>query len=163
MKERKHTVPPATRGSMRFSHMAVGAAAASMSAAIMAIANRIAGRDLALKLAYSLRLGSGVLLSAVYGGLAALWLSLGGPTRWAAFSGFLSALGAGTLLWHFGRPYAWVVEAVLTGALGQGGSSYTGLVVLLMVILTMRWVAESVTAALELLFDRWMSAAHSGS
>lgn len=147
--------PSAHKPGRMVSHLFVSLVAAIMSAAIMVVVNHAAGRDIARKLARVLKLGNSALLSAGLGGLVALWLSQGGPNRWASFSGSLSAVGGGVLLWHIGRPYVWVIEAVLTGTFGEVGRSFTGVMGLLLLFLFMRWVAGAARAMLERTFRRW--------
>jgi hypothetical protein len=154
---------PAQKRGRRDSHLLVSLVAAIMSAGIMAIANLTAGRDIARKLAHALQVENSALLSACIGGLVALWLSLGGPKRWAAFSGSLFAVGGGILFWHFGRPYVWVIEVVLRGTFGEGGRPFTGAVGYLLLFLFMRRVAEAARSALKNTFCRWTAADRRGS
>lgn len=116
----------------------VGAAAGWLT---MAICNFVAGADRARDLANQLRLGSGIILAAILGGVAGAWLALGGRRRIAGLIGLILGVLAGWALWRMGTPYVWVIDVVLISAFGQGAQYLTGIVALAVLYVLIRWVA----------------------
>jgi hypothetical protein len=125
----------------------------------MAIANAITGRDLAGLLAATLGLGSGPILGAILGGGTGTWLILGGRRRIAGLVGIVCGLGAAIALWNVARGEMWIADAVLEGAFGAGADEYSGLAVVLVLVVLGRLVADVVAAAVRKLLERAASRA----
>jgi hypothetical protein len=123
--------------------------AAVVGALVMLVANLLAGEDISGRLASQVHLGSGIVLAALLGGLLGGWLALGGRRRIAGLAGLLLGILAGMLLWLVGTPYVWVIDVILASAFGEEGRYFTGLAVLALLYIVIRWVAQSVAGMVE--------------
>jgi len=99
-----------------------------LSSLLLFLLNFIFGEDRAGVLASVLRLGNGVILAALLGGLTGLWLAIGGPKRASRLAGTMIGIVVAWWLWSNGGKYIWIVESFLFGIFGKEGVAYTGLV-----------------------------------
>lgn len=124
---------------------------------ITIISNAILDQDPALYLAQQLGLGNGIILGGLLGGLTGLYLSLGGRKRITGFGGIVIGIAAGVWLYQWGKPHAWVIEAVLVGAFGENGGLYTGLASVMLLFFVIRLAADLGRAGLTRLLE-WTDA-----
>ena len=120
----------------------------------MAVCNFVAGADRAGHLASLLRLGNGIVLAALIGGMAGAWLALGGRRRVAGLIGLILGILAGWALWRVGTPYVWVIDVILISTFGEGAQYFTGIVALALLYVLIRWVAIVCESAILRLLSR---------
>jgi hypothetical protein len=129
-------------------------ASAALGALTMVASNRIAGRDLAGKLASALGIGSGPLLGSLLGALTGAWLVSGGRRRIAGLLGLACGLAAAAALWGIGRGHLWVVDVVLEGTFGAGADGFSVPAVVVVLFVLARLIADVVSATTRRLLDR---------
>jgi hypothetical protein len=114
---------------------------AGVGAFSMAICNLVSGTDRAVRLANVLRLGNGIILAIILGGVIGGWLAFGGRRRIAGFLGFILGVLAGWVVWQAGAPYFWMINVILVSAFGEEAQYYAGFVILAILFFLIRWIS----------------------
>jgi len=127
---------------------------AILSALLLTLLNFIFGEDRAGVLASVLRLGNGVIVAALLGGLTGLWLAIGGPKRAARLAGTMIGIVVAWWLWSNGGKYIWIVESFLRGVFGKEGVAYTGLVATMILFGVMGQTTQLSAGMIEALIYR---------
>ena len=125
-----------------------------LSSLLLFLLNLIFGEDRAGVLASVLRLGNGVIVAALLGGLTGLWLAIGGPKRAARLAGTMIGIVVAWWLWSNGGKYIWIVESFLFGIFGKEGVAYTGLVATMILFGAMGQTTQISAGMLEGLIHR---------
>ena len=125
-----------------------------LASLLLFLLNFIFGEDRAGVLASVLRLGNGVIVAALLGGITGLWLAIGGPKRAARLAGTMIGIMVAWWLWSNGGKYIWIVESFLFGIFGKEGVAYTGLVATMILFGAMGQTTQLSAGMIEALIYR---------
>jgi hypothetical protein len=136
-------------------HGALGILSGSLTGAVvMLIANAQARRDQAGVLADSLGLGNGVIVAAILGATVGGCLALAGREAIVRAYGIVVGIAGAWALYALGRPHAWLLTVILTGAFGRAAAPYASLLAFLLLAAAFRLAAPLGRWAAEALLRR---------